>query len=411
MSPRVKARRLFVRVALAGALWTTASARAVAQTLPTEPISIANGTVVLGGEITATIGQEDPGFFNYTDYEYSALRVLRVAVSAELRANRHVQVLGEVRADRGRWLEPYGLFVRLRPWPDRSFDIQAGRVPPTFGAFARSSYGSSNLLVGQPLAYQYLLSIRPDAIPANTSDLLRMRGRGWLSNFPVGDPSPGPGLPIVNTSRWDTGVQVHGVDGMVEWTGALTVGSLSDPRVDENNGGRQLAGRVVFRPSPALVLGVSAARGAWLDRTLDGSLPSGVSTADARQTAIAGDIEYSAGPVLVRSEVMRSSWTLPLDATPAVTRPLVARSVLVEGRYKVIPGLALAARGERLDFNLVQSATRVLTWEAPTWRLEAGPSVTVTRNVVLKAAWQRNRRDGGRVRGDTLVAARLIYWF
>jgi hypothetical protein len=30
---------------------------------------------------------------------------------------------------------------------------------------------------------------------------------------------------------------------------------------------------------------------------------------------------------------------------------------------------------------------------------------------VLKAAWQRNRRDGGRVRGDTLVAARLIYWF
>jgi hypothetical protein len=402
---------LFVRVALAGALWTTASARAVAQILPTEPISIADGTVVVGGEITATIGQEDPGFFNYTDYEYSALRVLRVAVSAELRANRHVQVLGEVRADRGRWLEPYGLFVRLRPWPDRSFDIQAGRVPPTFGAFARSSYGSSNLLVGQPLAYQYLLSIRRDAIPANTSDLLRMRGRGWLSNFPVGNTNPGPGLPIVNTSRRDTGVQVHGVGGMVEWTGALTVGSLSDPRVDENNGGRQLAGRVVFRPSPALVLGVSAARGSWLDRTLDGSLPSGVSTADAHQTAIAGDIEYSAGPVLVRSEAMRSSWTLPLVATPAVTRPLVARSVLVEGRYKIIPGLSLAARGERLDFNLVQGATRASTWEAPTWRLEAGPSVTVTRNVVLKAAWQRNRRDGGRVRGDTLVAARLIYWF
>ena len=32
---------------------------------------------------------------------------------------------------------PYALYVRIRPWDRAAFDIQAGRVPPTFGAFAR----------------------------------------------------------------------------------------------------------------------------------------------------------------------------------------------------------------------------------------------------------------------------------
>ena len=86
------------------------------------------------------------------------------------------------------------------------------------------------------------MSIRPDALPATTDDLLRMRGRGWLSNFPVGNTAPAPGLPIVNTSRWDTGVQAHGVTGMIEWTGSVTAGSLSDPRFRDNNAGRQLCG-------------------------------------------------------------------------------------------------------------------------------------------------------------------------
>ena len=218
---------------------------ATAQVLPEEPISLAGGHVVLGAEFSATFAPDDPGFFNYTSYEFSALRNLRMGVSAEVRANDHLQVLGEVRLDQGRVLEAYGLFVRVRPWPARRFDIQAGRIPPTFGAMSRTSYGSSNILIGQPLAYQYLMSIRPDALPATNDDLLRMRGRGWLSNFPVGNRAEAPGLPMVNTSRWDTGVQVHGVTGTFEWTGAVTAGSLSDPRFRDNNTGRQYAGRLV----------------------------------------------------------------------------------------------------------------------------------------------------------------------
>lgn len=379
---------------------------AAAQWLPEEPISLAGGHFVLGAEVTATVAPEDPGFFNYTSYEYSAIRNFRIGVSAEIRANEYVQVLSELRLDQGHVFDAYGLFLRIRPWPNRRFDLQAGRIPPTFGLLTRSSYGSGNILVGQPLAYQYLLSIRPDALPANADDLLRMRGRGWLSNFPVGNLADGPGLPMINTSHWDTGIQAHGVNGMFEWTGAVSVGSLSDPRLHDNNGGRQLVGRVVTRPSAAIALGVSASRGSWLDRDFDAH-----ATKRPLQTAWGGDAEFSAGPVLIRGEAVRSSWTMPAISEPLIERPLVATSVLLEGRYKFAPGAYLAVRGDRIAFSDIMGSRGPAAWDADTWRVEFGGGYSLTRNIQAKGAWQRNRRDGGRVPVDSMVTAQVLYWF
>ena len=398
---------------VAAALWIACVAAwpAAAQSLPEEPISIAGGHVILSAEITATVAPDDPGFFNYTSYEFSALRNLRMGVSAEVRANDHVQLLTEVRFDQGRVLEAYGLFMRVRPWPARRFDIQLGRIPPTFGAMTRTVYGSSNLLIGQPLAYQYLLSLRADALPATNDDLLRMRGRGWLSNFPVGNTAAAPGLPMVNTSRWDTGVQAHGITGKFEWTGSVAAGSLSDPRFRDNNSGRHYAGRVVARPTPALAFGASASRGAWLNRNIDDAI-AGINSGDrSRQTAYGGDAEFSAGPLLIRGEAIRSTWTLPPIATLQLAEPLVATSVLVEGRYKIAPGLYLAARADCVDFSRITGALGPSTWEARTWRVESGVGYSITRNIQVKGSWQRNDRNGGRIRRDSLFSGQVLYWF
>lgn len=383
---------------------------APAQVLPEQPISLAGGHLVFGAEVMATFAPDDPGFFNYTSYEFSALRNLRLGVAAEVRGNDHIQLLGEVRLDQGRVLEAYGLYVRVRPFASQRFDIQAGRIPPTFGAMSRSSYGSGNILIGQPLAYQYLSSIRPDALPATTDDLLRMRGRGWLSTFPVGNAAPGPGLPIVNTSRWDTGVQAHGITGMLEWTGAITAGSLSDPQFRDNNAGRQLAGRIVLRPTAGSAFGFSASRGAWLNRTVE-EMATGASTSRSQQVAFGGDAEFSAGPFLVRGEAIRATWAMPNFPSLQLGEPLVALSTLIEGRYKIAPGFYVALRGDRLDYSKIRGTGGMNEWDAQTWRVESGVGYSVTRNVMLKGAWQMNGRDAGRVRKDALLAAQVVYWF
>ena len=100
-----------------------------------------------------------------------------------------------------------------------------------------------------------------------------------------------------------------------------------------------------------------------------------------------------------------------MDAA-AVRRPAARRaarraiSSLVEGRYKIGPGALPcgARRAARLQRRC--AAQRGLTdWDAPTWRFEIGVGYSITRNVIAKGAWQRNGRDGGRVRRDALLRA------
>jgi hypothetical protein len=396
---------------LAALVLALVPAALAAQSLPSEPISVANGRLVLGAEVTATVASADPGFFNYTDYEYSALRNVRFGVSAEVRASQRLQFLGELRVDHAERVLPYALYARVTPWAGRRFEIRAGRVPHTFGAFGRNAYGAGNLVIGTPLAYQYLTSLRADALPATPQDFLSMRGRGWRANYPVGNTSPGPGLPLVNGLRWDTGVQLHGVVGMLEWTSAVTTGSLSNPRVDDDNDGRQFAGRVVLRPAPGLALGASAARGAYLDRILRDRLPPGRRLEDAVQRAFGVDGEYSHGRFLARGEVIRSRWTLPVGPSRDDNESVEATSVLAEARYRIFPGIHVAARGERLGFSQVASPTGLVTWDAPVRRGELGVGWSIVRNVMVKAAVQHNVRDGGRVQRDTLGALQIVYWF
>src|SRR4030095_6349332 len=128
-----------------------ASAGAVrAQGLPSEPIALADGRVTVGGDVSATFGSPDPGFFNYTDYEHSALRLLRIDVAAAAKAGPHFSLLGEVRSENVDTLQAYALYGRIRPWTARDFDIQVGRIAPTFGAFGRRAYAHRDPLLGNP---------------------------------------------------------------------------------------------------------------------------------------------------------------------------------------------------------------------------------------------------------------------
>ena len=67
-----------------------------------------------------------------------------------------MQALAEVRLEHGDQFSAYAMFLRIRPWPERRFDVQVGRIPPTFGAFSKTIYAYNNVVIGQPLAYQYL---------------------------------------------------------------------------------------------------------------------------------------------------------------------------------------------------------------------------------------------------------------
>src|SRR5262245_16345321 len=97
-----------VRAASAAALvvlWAGTPARA--QTLPSEPLTFGGDRVVIGGDVAAGFAPEDTGFFNFSDYEHSTLREVRVGLAASVRASSRLSFLGEIRTENFGQVDPF----------------------------------------------------------------------------------------------------------------------------------------------------------------------------------------------------------------------------------------------------------------------------------------------------------------
>jgi hypothetical protein len=381
------------------------------------PTTAAPRRLAVGIEGLVTVSTDDPQYFNYSSYDKSATDLVRLRVDASLRLASRAALLAEGRMDNGGGASLSALYLRVRPFAGKAVDVQAGRIPPVFGAFARRAYGADNPLIGQPFIYQYLTSLRSDALPASADDLLRMKGQGWGNYYPVGSSTWDHGLPLVAGDRWDTGVQVRWAGERVRVASAVTQGTLSNPRVRDDNSGKQVSGRLEVRPVLGLVLGASAARGDYLSRGAVAALPAAARHGSRAQQAFGADAEFSRGHWLVRGEGVWSRWAIPALQEPFVSSPLRAWGVFLEARRKLRPGLFAAARYDHVGFSRItgspgdgSSIPTTTPWDAPVSRVEVGAGLSLRHNILLKAAVQQNWRQGA-ARSEKVGAVQTLFWF
>ena len=371
-----------------------------------------DGGLFIGGEVSGSAAVGDEGWFNETEYNRSLMHLFRLGLTAEVRANERFALLSEVRTENLDPVSVYALYLRVRPWLHHAFDVQAGRIPPVFGSFARRRYAADNPLIGYPLEYQYLTTLRADAVPANADQLLARRGEGWHVQYPVGASYAGPGSPLISALRWDTGIEarVGSVEtGTLEVAIAVTQGTLADPRTHDSNDGKQLSARVAYRPAFGLVIGASGASGDFLSDEVTTLLPD--PTRRFRQQALGLDLEWSRGYWIVRAEGVYSSWDMPVISEPFLESPIHALGGFAEARYKIAPGLYVAARADHLGMNEVAGSTQTLPWDAPVTRIEAGVGYSPLRGLWLKGVYQHDWRDGGSVRSQGIGAVQASYGF
>jgi hypothetical protein len=405
---------LLGRAVLVGALLAVAPALVEAQTSEYGDGGGLGRYLAGGGEVTAVAGPADTtAFFNYSDYERNLLRIARLRLFGEWRARTRLSVIGEVRTENLDEVMMPALYLRWQPPATRDLFVHAGRIPPVIGGFSRHAYGRDNVVIGQPLAYQYLTSLRPDAIPATVDDLARMRGRGWQPSFPVGSTAVAPGVPLVSASKWDTGVGAIWRRGRFDVSGALTQGSPAVPVVRDRNGGLMWSGRAAALLGRGVTIGVSGARGQWLnDDVLD-------LTADGRdtpstQSVVGTDIEVGHGPWLVRGEWLRSVFELPVVTAPDLLAGLRAWTGFAEARYRPVPRWQFGVRVDRLAFGALPGGTTTAgttTWDAGVKRIEGVIGFRAHRRVELRGGWQHNWRTGGRVRERGLPVFAVLGWF
>jgi hypothetical protein len=288
--------------------------------------------------------------------------------------------------------------------------VQLGRIPPVVGAFPRRAYGRDNALLATPLAYQYLMALRPDAIAASTDDLLGMRARGWQPSFPVGSDDVDTGLPLVSSAQWPTGGEAYWRRGWIEAAGALTLGGPAAPLVFGVHRGYEWSGRVAVTLPWGGIAGLSGARGRWLDDTLLAEI-GGDARGQAAQTLIAMDAEYGRGPWLLRGEWLHTVFAVPLRDAPDVDRLPVASGFL-DVQYRITPRWQIAWRLDHLAFGRLPSMSLPSpTWDADVLRIEGVVSYRATRRFEIRAGWLQHWRDGGSVRRRGAPAVQALYWF
>ncbi len=415
-----RTRRRFGKMVAAAALVASVCGPALAGAQPEVHVPpLVDGRLLVGGDVSATLGSDDTGFFNHTDYDISLLRLAVVQIDAEWRLGGRASLVGELRSENDHGVRGALWFLRVRPVARLPLALEVGRVPHVFGQATNRRYGHDNPVIGLPLAYQYLTSLRTDAVPATADDLLRVRGRGWLLTYPsgVGVRSPSAGLPLFAVSRNDTGVKASwNPGGNVEVQAALTMGSLSRPLVTDDNEARQVSARVVTRPSPGLVVGVSAARGAYLSDVARDAVAVVRQEAPREwyQEVVGADLEWSRGHWVTRIEALASRWDTPQLGAPRLTPRVETRSAMAEARYRIHARAWIAGRAEHLWFSRITGTLfggAPTPWDAPVTRLEGGGGVFLTRQLVFKATYQHDWRDAGRTRSPHLAAVQLACWF
>jgi hypothetical protein len=409
--------RAFVLTAAAAASWAMLARPASAQLLPSHPITLLGGRLSLGGDGSVAISTSDhESYFNYGDYQYDTMRLVRLGLAATLRLGSRVVAATEVRSEGettgGAWrVYPVSLFVAVRPFGESSLTVGAGIVQPAFGAFNERRYGADNLLIGYPIAYQYTTAVRADAIPATADEVVRNRARGWSPHYSIGAGAGVSGLPLVNSNGWSPGVRVSMVHGPFTGAVAVTRGGLAAPGSAAWDGRWEVTGRAALRLTPGLQVGLSAAHGAFIDGALTPIVETAVANRDPRETGFGADVEYSRGYWLLRAETVVSRRTYPAFLRPYLLDPLTAVAVDGEVRYTIMPGLYAAARVGHLAFGSIPATSGTPGWDADVTRAETGLGYSFTRNLLLKVVYQYHRRDSVRNPSLHLGAAELVVKF
>ena len=310
--------------------------------------------------------------------------------------NDRIAFFGELLYDNGTALRVNGAYVVINSLLEyQGVNLKAGLIPSPFGNYSlRSTYFNLNPLIGVPLMWHYKTPMPTAMYPTNTGlheEKEKINAEGYA--------------PIGYDACWDTGVELFGDLGRLEYSLALTDGAMSSPRAGDNEG-RQLIARLGFNFTAGSRLGFSVARGPHF-------LPSAATNDDKRvedfQATVAGIYaQYIVNHLQLYGELVRSTW----EAPPAYLAEgqAHANAGYLEGRYDFLVRWYLAARLDFITYSLIDNpaAGKDEPWGDDLRRLETGLGYRLSREAIVKLVYQKNDyRHGWRSADPEVLALQL----
>ena len=337
-------------------------------------------------------------FKGFSNFDYVRARIFFDAQPTE-----KVSVFTQVLVDNSAF-QLYGAYVRLSKMGGANVNLQAGLIPNPVGLWGPRTYSDKNPLVGLPLMYLYHTALSPSAYQKTNQQLYSTRGEGYEHS----------GLPIIYDPCWNTGMEIFGSVGMVDWSVGALSGSVSAPRTQPEKDVPQLTGKLGLYFSPAFSLSFSGFAGPYID---DISIFE-IEASEYYKLAAANDLKqtedylnlgggygahFDYGMLEMYSEGFFTRWEHPIFEN------LDAYSVYFDARYKLAPQWYVAGRVETMRFSEHDFGGSIgkQDWDYPLNRFELGVGYRVDQAVLLKVVTQIVRGVDNAPLDDETVAIQL----
>ena len=311
--------------------------------------------------------------------------------------NDRIAFFGELLYDNGTALRVNGAYVVINSLLEyQGINLKAGLIPSPFGNYSlRSTYFNLNPLIGIPLMWQYRTPMLTNEYPTNEAlHLEKVKAKAGYGNAPIG-----------YDACWETGVELFGDLGRLEYSLALTDGAMSSPGASANNG-RQLMARLGLNFTAGSRLGFSVARGPHF-------VPSAATDDFPRvedfQATVAGVYaQFIVNHLQLYGELVRSTWEAP--QAYLTEGQAHADAGYLEGRYDFLVRWYLAARLDFITYSLIDNpaAGKDEPWGDDLLRLETGLGYRLSREAIVKLVYQKNDyRHGWRSADPQVLALQL----
>ncbi len=344
--------------------------------VPKEFTFAAGGTAHLtlsnqGEESTASHNNRGTNFDTVSGFPQVSLTYRgKLKASVELYATKD-------KSGRPGTIELFGAWLEYKP--SRALELRAGMIPLTVTGWPDRI--ASQVLVGEPLTAQYLLSLHAGSSPATNQELAEHRA-GVRQQFVVSLPNDmGKGRLVTGAYAqcWDTGIETRVAVGETLLRFAVTEGTPGSPTKPFHWGDRTfrtLQGRVTHSFSDDLRIGASFANGPYLLKTFSSRLRAGQHVSDFTERLFGADLSFRfAERIEVNGEVAWNRFTTPFLSDTLTTYGWYAELEYIP--LANIPDVKVAVRYSKLGFSEIQGPTipgssSTFPWDAPVDRVETG---------------------------------------
>jgi hypothetical protein len=332
----------------------------------------------------------------------------RLTLFLDTQVGSQIYFFAQSRLDRGFDPSDHGAEVRLdeyalriTPWEDGRFNLQAGTFATVVGNWVPRHLSWENPFINAPLIYENVTSIRDKSAPFSPFDFIY--GLYFYEKYAFN--------PVIWGPSYASGFSVSGRLGRFDYAAEMKNASLSSrpeswhiTEVGFEN--PTFSGRAGFRPNEAWNFGLSASEGPYFRPEAESTLPPGRDIGDYREFVLGQDASFAWRHLQLWAEFYEARFEVPRVGDADTF------AYYVEAKYKFTPQLFGAIRwNQQLFGNIDNGFGQSVRWSEDLGRIDVAATYRFTPHAQLKLQYGFQHETSGLGYDNHLVAAQFTIRF